>query len=200
MLAPREHPLSCSPLPAARRGRARRGVHRLQRGGPPRTGAGFWSLDDHRGGPPLQVTSDQASGPQEVLAPLAVREAITPVPASSAAGARELPDGIDLDPARGCRSDDLRAHRAAGSSEPARGEISRVCANWPCRPRAAPLPRPASGTWMWRSRRRPFGPGDRAADIVQPWIAPTYSLLLTDQLRYPPSYESRELADYRRRH
>ena len=47
--------------------------------------AGFWSLDDHRGGPPLQVTSDQASGPQEVLAALAVREAITTVPASSAA-------------------------------------------------------------------------------------------------------------------
>ena len=49
------------------------------------TWAGFWSLDDHRGGPPLQVTTDQAAGPQEVLAALAVRDAITTVPASSAA-------------------------------------------------------------------------------------------------------------------
>ncbi len=47
--------------------------------------AGFWSLDDHRGGPPPQVTTDQAAGPQEVLAALAVRDAITTVPASSAA-------------------------------------------------------------------------------------------------------------------
>ncbi len=49
------------------------------------TWAGFWSLDDHRGGPPLHVTTDQATGPQEVLAALAVRDAITTVPASSAA-------------------------------------------------------------------------------------------------------------------
>ena len=47
--------------------------------------AGFWSLDDHRGGPPLQVTTDRATSPQEVLAALAVRDAITTVPASSAA-------------------------------------------------------------------------------------------------------------------
>ena len=43
--------------------------------------AGFWSLDDHRG-EPAQVTPDQATGPQEVLAALAVRDAITLVPAS----------------------------------------------------------------------------------------------------------------------
>jgi DNA-binding transcriptional LysR family regulator len=47
--------------------------------------AGFWSLDDHRGGPPRRVTPDQASVPQEILAALAVRSAITTVPASSAA-------------------------------------------------------------------------------------------------------------------
>ena len=46
--------------------------------------SGFWSLDDHRGGPPVRVTPDQASTPQDVLAALAVRSAITTVPASSA--------------------------------------------------------------------------------------------------------------------
>ena len=42
-------------------------------------------MDDHRGGPPRRVTPDQASTPQEVLAALAVRDAITTVPRSSAA-------------------------------------------------------------------------------------------------------------------
>jgi DNA-binding transcriptional LysR family regulator len=47
--------------------------------------AGFWSLDGHRGGPPAQITPDRASAPQEVFAALAVREAITTAPSSSAA-------------------------------------------------------------------------------------------------------------------
>jgi DNA-binding transcriptional LysR family regulator len=46
--------------------------------------AGFWSLDDHRGGPPVSVTRDRAINPQEVLASLAVRRAITTVPATVA--------------------------------------------------------------------------------------------------------------------
>lgn len=47
--------------------------------------ASFWSLDDHRGGPPARVTGDRAAKPQEVLAALTVRDAITAVPASVAA-------------------------------------------------------------------------------------------------------------------
>ena len=47
--------------------------------------AGFWSLDDHRGRPPANVTSDRACNPQEVLAALAVRDGVTSVPASVAA-------------------------------------------------------------------------------------------------------------------
>jgi DNA-binding transcriptional LysR family regulator len=46
--------------------------------------AGFWSFDDHRGGPPARRTPDQASNAHEVLAALATREAITAVPASVA--------------------------------------------------------------------------------------------------------------------
>lgn len=46
--------------------------------------AGFWSLDDHRGGPPASLTPDRAANPQEVLAALAVRGAITTVPAAVA--------------------------------------------------------------------------------------------------------------------
>lgn len=47
--------------------------------------AGFWSLDDHRGAAPRAVTADHAGSPQEVLASLSVRNAITTVPASVAA-------------------------------------------------------------------------------------------------------------------
>jgi DNA-binding transcriptional LysR family regulator len=47
--------------------------------------AGFWSLDGHRGGPPERVTPDQVLAPQEVFGALAVRDAITTVPSSSAA-------------------------------------------------------------------------------------------------------------------
>jgi DNA-binding transcriptional LysR family regulator len=46
--------------------------------------AGFWSLDDHRGGPPASVTRDRAATAPEVLAALSVRDAITAVPASVA--------------------------------------------------------------------------------------------------------------------
>lgn len=46
--------------------------------------ASFWSLDDHRGCAPASVTSDQAANPQEVLAALAARDAITTAPASAA--------------------------------------------------------------------------------------------------------------------
>ena len=48
------------------------------------TWAGFWSLDDHRGGPPLMRTGDSAVNPQEVMASLVMRDAITTVPASVA--------------------------------------------------------------------------------------------------------------------
>jgi len=56
--------------------------------------AGFWSLDDHRGGPPAKVTSDQAAKPQEVLAALAVRDAITTVPATVARIVMSFPTGV----------------------------------------------------------------------------------------------------------
>jgi DNA-binding transcriptional LysR family regulator len=46
------------------------------------TWAGFWSLDDHRGARPARVTGDAAGNPQEVLASLAARCAITTVPAT----------------------------------------------------------------------------------------------------------------------
>jgi DNA-binding transcriptional LysR family regulator len=46
--------------------------------------SGYWSLDDCRGGPPAHVTVDRACNPQEVLASLAARDAITTAPASVA--------------------------------------------------------------------------------------------------------------------
>jgi DNA-binding transcriptional LysR family regulator len=46
--------------------------------------SGYWSLDDCRGGLPPHVTLDRAANPQEVLASLAARDAITTAPASVA--------------------------------------------------------------------------------------------------------------------
>jgi DNA-binding transcriptional LysR family regulator len=65
--------------------------------------AGFWSLDDHRGGPPQHVTADQVTNGQEVLASLALRTAITTAPAEVAAVLAGLQMGvvtIPLDDAR----------------------------------------------------------------------------------------------------
>jgi DNA-binding transcriptional LysR family regulator len=46
--------------------------------------AGFWSLDDHRRGPPRKRTRDRAANAQEVLAALSMSTSITTVPASVA--------------------------------------------------------------------------------------------------------------------
>jgi DNA-binding transcriptional LysR family regulator len=65
--------------------------------------AGFWSLDDHRGGPPQSVTADDAANPQEVLASLAVRNAVTTVPASVAASLSKILTGVAAIPLRDAR-------------------------------------------------------------------------------------------------
>jgi DNA-binding transcriptional LysR family regulator len=54
----------------------------------------FWRLDDYRGGLPGRVTVDRASNPQEVLAALAVRRAITTVPNSVASVIASAQNGI----------------------------------------------------------------------------------------------------------
>jgi DNA-binding transcriptional LysR family regulator len=46
--------------------------------------AGFWRLDDHRGGPAPNVSRDRASNPQEVVAVVASGRAISLAPASNA--------------------------------------------------------------------------------------------------------------------
>jgi DNA-binding transcriptional LysR family regulator len=56
--------------------------------------AGFWSLDDHRGRPPRDVTPDGARNPHEVLASLAVRNALTIVPAAVAGLIPSLLSGV----------------------------------------------------------------------------------------------------------
>lgn len=55
--------------------------------------AGFWSLDDHRGSP-AATTADRAANPQEVIAALSVRSAITTVPASVARTIMGLMPGV----------------------------------------------------------------------------------------------------------
>jgi DNA-binding transcriptional LysR family regulator len=56
--------------------------------------AGFWSLDDIRGGPPREVTADDVANGQEVLAALALREAITTAPALVGALLAGLQTGV----------------------------------------------------------------------------------------------------------
>jgi DNA-binding transcriptional LysR family regulator len=60
--------------------------------------AGWWSLDDHRGGPPERITPDGAANPQEVFAALAMSDAITAVPASAAGAILNVPSGVSAIP------------------------------------------------------------------------------------------------------
>ncbi|HEY1833444.1 MAG TPA: LysR family transcriptional regulator [Solirubrobacteraceae bacterium] len=55
--------------------------------------AGFWTLDRERG-EPARATSDRAASPQEVLASLSVRDAITTVPESVARVVMNFPTGL----------------------------------------------------------------------------------------------------------
>lgn len=62
--------------------------------------AGFWSLDEERGGPPRRITPDQAANPQEVLASLAMRNAIMTVPATVSRRLESMPSEIVAIPLR----------------------------------------------------------------------------------------------------
>jgi DNA-binding transcriptional LysR family regulator len=66
--------------------------------------AGFWSLDDHRGGPPRLVTGDGACNPQEVLAALGGTAAITIVPRAAANVLSNVLTDIAAIPLRGASS------------------------------------------------------------------------------------------------
>ncbi len=61
--------------------------------------AGFWSLDDHRG-TAARTTADQAANPQEVLAALASKQAITLVPESAALVLGTVLEGIAMIPVK----------------------------------------------------------------------------------------------------
>lgn len=62
--------------------------------------AGFWSLDDHRGGPPRRVSGDRVCNPQEVLAALGAGVAITLVPEAAALVLGSVIEGIVAVPVR----------------------------------------------------------------------------------------------------
>jgi DNA-binding transcriptional LysR family regulator len=61
--------------------------------------AGFWSLDDHRGGPPARV-AERASNPQEVLAVLAGGTAVSIVPEAAAMVLGNVMEGVIATPLR----------------------------------------------------------------------------------------------------
>ena len=88
--------------------------------------AGFWSLDDHRGSPPAQMTGDRVANPHETLAALAVRDAITTVPASVARMILNLAERHRRDPARRCRAVGDHARRPSGSPQFGRRRARRV--------------------------------------------------------------------------
>ena len=56
--------------------------------------AGFWSLDEHRGGPPRSLTTHRVANGQEVLASLALGTAITTAPAAVGALLAGLQTGV----------------------------------------------------------------------------------------------------------
>lgn len=58
------------------------------------TWAGFWTLDDHRGGPPTNVSSDAPASTQELFALLGASTAITTVPARHAALVSAIVPGL----------------------------------------------------------------------------------------------------------
>jgi LysR family hca operon transcriptional activator len=62
--------------------------------------AGFWSLDDHRGRPPVRVTADRAKNPQEVLAALGGNEGLTLVPEAAAMVLGSIIEDIAMVPVR----------------------------------------------------------------------------------------------------
>lgn len=62
--------------------------------------AGFWSLDDHRGGPPELISGDRAGNPQEVLAALGSGTALTLVPEAAALVLGNVMEGIAVAPVR----------------------------------------------------------------------------------------------------
>ncbi len=62
--------------------------------------ASFWSLDDHRGGPPAHATRDCVTNAQEALAALSTRQAITTVPASVARVVAHALTGLAVIPLR----------------------------------------------------------------------------------------------------
>jgi DNA-binding transcriptional LysR family regulator len=65
--------------------------------------AGFWNLDDHRGGCPRRLTADRAANPHEMLAALAVRDAITTVPSAVARLVPNFLTGVVAIPLRDAR-------------------------------------------------------------------------------------------------
>ncbi len=98
LLAPRRHPLAkCSELSVAEvLDETFIGFHPAVEP----VWAGFWSLDDHRGGAPRRLTADRTANPHEVLAALAVRRAITTVPASVAGLIPDIVPGVVAIPLR----------------------------------------------------------------------------------------------------
>ena len=65
--------------------------------------AGFWRLDDHRGGPAPNVTGDRALGLAATVATIACGRAITTVPASQARAVGDLLTGVVTIPLRDAR-------------------------------------------------------------------------------------------------
>lgn len=63
-----------------------------------RAHAGLWTLDDHRGAPPANLTSDRAVNPQETLAAVAMGRAITTGPSRDASTVLGLCENIRVLP------------------------------------------------------------------------------------------------------
>jgi DNA-binding transcriptional LysR family regulator len=85
--------------------------------------AGFWSLDEYRGGPPTRITGDQALNSHEVLGALVVREAIATAPASVAAMILNALTGIISIPLRGASPSVITLSGHADRQNPVVAEV-----------------------------------------------------------------------------
>jgi len=103
--------------------------------------AGFWSLDDHRGGPPERVTSDGAGNPQEVLAALAMSDAITAIPSSVAGVILNLLSNLTAIPLRDAEPSEIVLAGHGGRANPLIDTLIAFAA----RPITAPAKRGPAG-------------------------------------------------------
>jgi DNA-binding transcriptional LysR family regulator len=104
--------------------------------------AAFHSLDDHRGGPPRQLTTDRALTPAEMMMMLASRRAVATLPATDANVAREVLRGIVVVPLSDAEPFEVTLTWRKDNHNPLVQALVALAANLACEQLDEPAPRP----------------------------------------------------------